>query len=417
MSKNNKRVLKTQKKKTAVQEVGRLGQALRLLGGYGGGIAGGLFGQPAIGRSIGTNLGASVSKWLGSGDYAVKSNSLVNQMKSSGDIPMMHKTSQSVIVRHKEYLADIYSAATGSPSAFSIQSFPLNPGVELTFPWLCNIARNYQEYTIRGMIFHIESTSGESVAAANTTLGSVMMCTNYRATSAAPTSKIELLNEFFSSDAKPSESFCHPIECDPRENPYNVQYVRSSAVPAGEDLKTYDLGTMYVATQGMQANNVNLGELWVSYEVELRKPKATALVGAGTTSFVSSLAGSYATGTAFATALNTSTINSLGVVWSSAAANVTATLPVGSAGTYVLAFATPSVGAPSTNFAACTVTNANVVYGYNAFANGVTANPSWVTCTFQVLDPSKVATVTIMTAAGWITINGASTTIGQITSP
>jgi hypothetical protein len=234
-----------------------------------------MLGMPSSGASTGRSLGAALSQWLGSGDYSVGTNSLVSKARS-GTIPAMHNSGQSVVVRHKEYLGDVYSG-TGTPTGFSINStYALNPGLAASFPWLAPVAANYQEYTWKGIVYHFVSTSGNATGA-NTSLGTVAMATNYRATAPAYTSRLSMLNEFFATDAKPSEDFVHPIECDPKENPFNVQYVRSAAVPAGEDPKTYDLGVTTIATQGMQTAGENLGELWVSYEVELRKPIALGL--------------------------------------------------------------------------------------------------------------------------------------------
>jgi len=246
-------------------------QILSGIGGVGGSILGGLIGMPAVGSAAGSSLGSALSKWIGLGDYSVRSNVLIDQFRTSGSIPSMHKTNQSIIVRHKEYIADISPGST--PTAFNIfATYPLNPGLPNAFPWLSTIAQQFQEYTWRGIIFHFISTSGESVASTNTSLGNVMMATNYRASAPNYQNKVELLNEYFSTDGKISESFCHPVECDPKQNPYNVQYVRTGAVPAGEDIKSYDLGAFSIATEGVQSNVADLGELWVTYEVELRKP-------------------------------------------------------------------------------------------------------------------------------------------------
>jgi hypothetical protein len=187
----------------------------------------------------------------------------------------MHSNNQSVVVRHREYIADVYS-----DSAFDLRlTYALNPGLATSFPWLSTIAGQYQEYTWKGIIYEYISTSGDAVSSTNNALGSVIMATQYRSTAPAFFSKQQMLNNYFSCDAKPSESFCHPIECNPKENPYNVQYVRTGAVPSGEDAKTYDLGEFMVAVQGMQASNIDVGELWVSYEVELRKPVLTGAIG------------------------------------------------------------------------------------------------------------------------------------------
>lgn len=50
-----------------------------------------------------------------------------------------------------------------------------------------------------------------------------------------------------------------------------MHYVRAGAVPAGDTILMYDLGKTYVAVQGMQGSNV-VGDLWVTYEIELKKP-------------------------------------------------------------------------------------------------------------------------------------------------
>jgi hypothetical protein len=224
--------------------------------------------MPSSGASVGSGLGAALSKWLGSGDYQVSSNSMVSAMKASGSIPMMHKNDQTVVVRHKEFIGEIKSSQN-----YEVKyALELNPGVAQTFPWLSNIAKNYQEYRFKGIIFHYVPTSGSAIASTNNALGSVMLQTSYRATDAPPDSKRELLNEYWSTETSPAETTCHPIECNPSENPFNIQYVRQTDVPSGDNLLLYDLGRTYVATSGQQADGVTLGDLWVTYEVELKKP-------------------------------------------------------------------------------------------------------------------------------------------------
>jgi hypothetical protein len=256
------------------KEVGLLGTALRALGASAGGAVGGYFGNPIAGGAAGSSLGAALSKWMGAGDYQVTSNSVVSSMKASNSIPSMHTNDQSVIVRHKEFVMTV----TGSTSFQVRRSLIINPGRATTFPWLANIASNYQQYRIKGMVFHYVPTSGASVASSNTSLGSVMLQTSYRSTDTVPVDKIELLNEYWSSEAVPSEPFCHPIECNPKENPFNIQYVRTdgAVIPVSDSPLLYDLGVTHVAVQGQQVNGAELGDLWVTYEVELKKPIITS---------------------------------------------------------------------------------------------------------------------------------------------
>lgn len=246
-----------------------LGKALRVLGAAGGTALGGYFGNPAIGSAAGNSLGAAVSKWLGAGDYEVAANSIVRQtLKSSDAIPTMHREGQSVVVRHKEYLGEVTANQT-----FTINNaYALNPGLASTFPWLCGVADRFQEYRFKGIVFHYVPSSGSLSSGTSNALGTVMMQTSYRSNDSPPASKVEMLNEYWSSESVPSEPFCHPIECDPKENPFNVQYVRTGNVPAGDNQLIYDLGVTHVATSGQQVNGVVLGDLWITYEVELKKP-------------------------------------------------------------------------------------------------------------------------------------------------
>lgn len=263
------RVTVIARRKPAKSELTRLGSALRALGGLGGGALGGLIGMPAAGSNFGTGLGASISKWLGSGDYEVTQNSVVsNAQRMSSTVPDMHKSNQSIIVRHKEFVTTVNSSQN-----FQVQaSLEINPGNTQLFPWLAGVATRFQEYKIRGMVYHYVPTSGSAVASTNAALGAVMLQTSYRASDTPPDNKLEMLNEYNSNESVPCEAFCHPIECDPKENPFNIQYVRSVATSAAEDKLLYDLGTTHLAVQGCQTTGNPIGDLWVTYEIELKKP-------------------------------------------------------------------------------------------------------------------------------------------------
>jgi hypothetical protein len=234
------------------------------LGALGGSTLGGFVGQPAAGSAVGSSLGAAVSKWLGAGDYEVSQNSIV--AKASSNIPAMHKSDQSVTIRHKEFIGPIHGS-TGFQMQYNL---PINPGVTATFPWLATIARRFQEYKVKGMVFHYVPTSGTAISSTNSALGTVMIQTSYRAGDSAPTSKVSLLNEYWSNEVVPYDCMAHPIECDPKENPFSIHYVRAGTTPSAEPL-LYDLGNTFVATEGMQGTNI-VGDLWVTYEIEFKKP-------------------------------------------------------------------------------------------------------------------------------------------------
>lgn len=385
------------KKQVKSTEVTALGRALRSLGGFAGGVAGGYLGHPALGRGVGTNLGATLSRWIGSGDYTVKANSLV-RANAADSVPMMHKASQSVIVRHREFLGDI----AGSTDFTVQRTITLNPGLTSSFPWLSAIAQNFQEYTVKGMVFHYVPTAGDAVSSTNNALGSVVISTHYRSTAAPPTSKLEQLNEYFSNDARPSETFCHPIECDPKENPYNVQYIRNTAVPATEDPKSYDLGVTYVTTAGMQAAGITVGELWCTYEVELRKPIVTALTGADMPVYLATSPSILKSGTALAAGL-TPVRSTLAATLSGTATSFTVSLPAGLAGNYCVILMGVNNNASAQTWTSTTFTN-----GTNAFGGALTGANNvvgtigagwWITITYTITNPSLPSSATFTTAA------------------
>jgi hypothetical protein len=208
---------------------------------------------------------------------------------------MMHNTGQSVIVRHKEYIGSV-NGSSGFAVAYSLV---LNPGLRATFPWLSGIAQQFQEYDLKGCVFHYVPTSGTAISGTNSALGSVMMQTTYRSSDTAPNNKSVMLNEYWANEVVPSDTMCHPIECDPKENPFNIHYVRAGTIPSGEPLM-YDIGTTYICTQGMQGTN-QVGDIWVTYEVELKKPivssNVTSLSGYYSGLFVSPTAASPFNGT------------------------------------------------------------------------------------------------------------------------
>lgn len=223
----------------------------------------------AIGGFLGGKLGHLIEQISGFGDYKVKNNTLMTGGMSPPQI-VNSVTKGGYIVRHREYLFDV--AAT---QAFTIQTLPLNPGMDSTFPWLSQVANSFEEYRFRGMIFEFKSLSSDAVLSSSTSsaLGAVIMATQYNSVAPPFTDKKSMENYEFGNSSKPSCSFIHPIECKSSVTPVSILYTRNGAVPTGADQRLYDLGEFSIATQGMQATSGVAGELWVTYEVEFFKSK------------------------------------------------------------------------------------------------------------------------------------------------
>lgn len=390
---------RTKKKTTKRKEVTLLGQALRALGGLGGGAIGGMMGNPVTGANVGTSLGAAISKWLGSGDYTVQQNSIVTaSMKGSNAIPMMHNLGQSVTIRHKEFLCTIKGSRN-----FTLQRFfLLQPGDTNTFPWLSGVANRFQQYRIKGMVFHYVPTSGYAVSGTDPALGAVMIQTSYRANDSDPTSKVEMMNEYWASENIPSDSFCHPVECSPKENPFQVHYVRTLPVPTGDSPLLYDIGKTYVATQGMPDDGKNVGDLWVTYEIELMKPQINSNVLSETLSGFAQATSGVAPGNPLGVSLLTST----GPL-SFSILSRTITFPLGTLGRFLISVNWPasgsfsafdSAGAPVyTNCEGTAITSEGFFNSFVTFTagTGATLNRGFYQVGVNIVDPSNVATVQI----------------------
>lgn len=391
-NKNNK-ISKSEK-----NEVTRLGGALRALGGLAGGSLGSLVGYGQAGSAAGSSLGAAISRWLGSGDYTVSSNSIVQRtMKGSESIPMMHRTNQTVTIRHKEFVCSVKGSTDFQVGRF----FLLQPADRNTFPWLSGIASRFQQYKFKGIVFHYIPTSGTAISGTNPTLGTVMLQTTYRVNDDGPKSKAEMMNEYWACEAAPSEAFCHPIECDPRENPFAVHYTRTKPAPLTDSPLMYDIGKLFVATNGQLASGNILGDLWVTYEVELTKP----IVESSTTSTVYSAQTYHATpvpGNWFSNTLSTGD----GDIPFTTLVN-TISFPPGHVGRYLI----DVVITAATNFTAMdlsgTITRVNCA-GLSIFDAGAashirtvcagataTLNRGMFSTALEITDPSSTATITL----------------------
>jgi len=240
---------------------------------------GGMFGT--TGGVLGRNLGSLIGRLFGSGDYNVSSFPITSNtlMGNSKEVPgfVTQPGTGCTRVVHREYISDVISSSTAK--AFSIASYSLNPGQVSTFPWLASIAAQYEQYRIKGMVFEFKSMSSDALNSTNTALGSVILATQYNASSPAFTNKQQMENYEYGQSCKPSQSVVHGIECLRSATPVDELYVRIGPVTSGQDIRVSDLATFYIATVGMQGTSVNLGELWCSYDIEFYKPNLESTGG------------------------------------------------------------------------------------------------------------------------------------------
>lgn len=339
-----------------------------------------------IGGILGRAGGSILGSIFGRGEYKVNSNTLMTQNQT----PVFSSNSAgSVTIAHREFLTDVASIG----AVFNNTSYPINPGLTRTFPFLSQIAKNFEQYEMLGCIFHFKSTSATAVSSTNTALGTVVLATDYETLDAPFANKQQMEAYQYCSSSVPCASVIHPIECAPRQTVLSRQFIRTTSVPTGGDPRIYDVGNFQIATTGQQAAAV-IGELWVSYHVRLFKPKIENPIGnsllcyagsASVTSGVDTLVGLVPLGTANRMAITLSAANQI-------------SLPF--VGRYLISLFTSSpVG--STNYSTSVfVTDANCANVTSHGTSLVANRENNFTASIDVLNPGALLTFPLYTHTG-----------------
>lgn len=185
-----------------------------------------------------------------------------------------------IVIRHAEYVRDIFVQGS-NVVPFVVQTLQLNPGLPQAFPWLSQLAANYEEYSLVQCIYTFKSTI-QQVAVENGQQGQILIATQYKPTDTPFADKESMMMYAHSTSGPLSSHVLHGVECDPAKltNTTGVKYLRSGEV-TGMDLKEYDHGILNIAISNPPVKYLgqSCGELWVSYTVVLRKPKLGSLNG------------------------------------------------------------------------------------------------------------------------------------------
>jgi len=356
-------------------------------------------GQKALGNTIG---GKIVGKIVGSGDYVVHDNSLTrvgHRVLDSYDVPTFNNGARSVRVRHREYIGDVYSSATGN--TFDNASYSVNPGDPITFPWLSGIASQYDQWQPNGIVFAFKSTSS-AYSGSTQALGTVIIASDYDTLDTAFGSKQEMENSEFAISCQSSQSMLHPIECNENERPTKLLYIRKGQATPSDSLKFYDLCSTQVATAGIPGTSVNLGELWVSYDITFYKEQmGNGAYGSGILEYAMTNGTGIAAATPFGTSANrvVKTANNLSVTLSSTTlVSFPSKLSTGNYLViyYVLGSSTASVVAPTVG------TYTNCEAGVTLFGTNTTLTPATSTNTVAMM----VQTVRILNIGASFVISG-----------
>jgi len=221
-------------------------------------------------------------------------------------------------------------------------------------------------------------------------------------------------NDYTTSN-KPSSSFMHPIECASSESTVVTRYIRTAKVSATVDERLDDLGIFQVSTVGLSAAaGTVLGNIYVSYDIELLKPQLPDQ-HLGTSFFLQSV-GSVAP-LSWASNLNckVSTTNTLPiVVTGNSTTSLTLNMPTGFVGQYQLLLTASVVSGGTWNFSAVAGSDVSLTPVFVTPANAMsdTANTNsdfWAVLTFSTIATNASNNVIRITLS-----NSSSTAIGSV---
>lgn len=267
------------------QEANRTEKQARLAAGYRG--AGDYSKYRRFGARLGNALAGGIRGWRdggsrfrGFGDYSGDNGTVTtyggpvdNQLIEGGNPPLSVNSSNDltgdIIFNHTEFIGNITASSTG----FENRTFPINPGLPGTFPFLSQIARNFTLYEFNGVIFEFRPTSGEFGSTSNA-LGKVIMATDYDPDAAPFTNSTQMENYDYASSSKPSLTARHGVETALNQSALRMSYIRTGNT--SRDKIFTDIGQFQLATEGLPETGV-VGELWVTYKVKLSRSQISGV--------------------------------------------------------------------------------------------------------------------------------------------
>lgn len=184
---------------------------------------------------------------------------------------------KTVTVSNREVIS---LSIPGSSSWTSQLEFDLNPGLSSTFPWLSNVAEQYQEYKFTKLIVYYVPIVPTS------TQGDVIITPFYDALQPYPVSETQAsdtVNAVIGSvwmehKCKLSNSLMHPSGVK--------KYIRSFRMSG--DAKNYDVGRLQISTVN-ETGTSPIGKLYLDYTVQLFGPRLAPLVTFPSTTSIWSL--------------------------------------------------------------------------------------------------------------------------------
>lgn len=192
----------------------------------------------------------------------------------------------AITITHRERVADIIAP---TDSKFHGTEFQINPGLERTFPWLSQLAANYEEFEFEQIVFEYE---GHQMVGLKNTLdlqGQIICATQYNVKAPSFTDRHEIMAYPHANHTTLNGRLAHGVEADPAKiSGEGHKYVRLGGLETTDDVRDYDHAKFTLAQNNVPSDlyGKEIGQLFVYYTVKLMKPKLSAGRGDAISSYV-----------------------------------------------------------------------------------------------------------------------------------
>lgn len=177
--------------------------------------------------------------------------------------PNLRGSAGSSRITHSEYIGDV---AARDPANFDLQyQFGINPGNQTLMPWASKVAGQFDSYVINSLRFRYMPLCGTQ------TQGVVVIAVDYDASDPPPTSLQQMLTYKNSVQTNAWKPVTHSSAGGDLHK-LKSHFVLTGVPPPNTDIKTYDVGNLYVAVNAVAATGA-LGQLFVDYDITLSTPQ------------------------------------------------------------------------------------------------------------------------------------------------
>jgi hypothetical protein len=170
--------------------------------------------------------------------------------------------------------------------------YNINPGNATTFPLLSQEAAVFETYKFEYLEFYsVPSVSGY---AAGGQTGSVSLSVDFNASHAQPISYTAAVDLDPADEDLPCNDLRIILPPEKMHAQNIAKFIRTGGLPGSSDIKTYDVGNLFICAEGLSATQFNVNRLYCRYKCHLYTRVDVAGAGAPQNNSVTSLVDSQA---------------------------------------------------------------------------------------------------------------------------